>query len=62
MHLAGREIGAIAFDPVVGHELDRMSAPDQLLRQRHGREQMSARAACNKNEGFHSAGATTALR
>ena len=61
---AGRKIGAIAFDAVIGHQLDRVPAPDQLLRQRHGREEVSSRAACHQHEFLHSAGASgaTALR
>ena len=62
MDLAGRKIGAIAVDAMIGHQLDGMAAADQFLGKGHGREEMSTRAAGHENEGLHSAGATTALR
>ena len=44
-----------------GHVIHLMTAASQLLRQRHGREEMASRAACHQDEDTHSAGTTAAL-
>ena len=62
MDVAGREIAAIAADAMVGHQVDDMAAPPQFLRQRHGREEMTARAAGHENENAHSAGTSPGTR
>ena len=62
MDLPGRKIATIAVDAMVGHQLDDMTTPHQLLGQRHGGEKMTAGATGHEDKGFHSAAATTALR
>src|SRR5690606_25935575 len=62
MHRFGRKTAAIAADPVVGDQVNGVAAPAQFLRQRHGGEQMSARAPGHECEGAHSAGDITMFR
>ena len=51
VRLGGGERLAIVANPLVGHQVDGVATPDQLLRQRLGGKQMSAGSAGRQNEG-----------
>ena len=46
----GRKVAGIALGAIIGRQMNRPAARDQLMRQRLGGKQMSAGAACREKD------------